>query len=51
VCGTRPLQDESMRLGCEGGLGAATHVTAAFGCVAVGHALEVLLKSRPSVGV
>jgi tRNA A37 threonylcarbamoyladenosine dehydratase len=51
VCGTRPFQGESMRLGCEGGLGAATHVTAAFGCVAVGHALAMLLKSRPSVGV
>lgn len=45
VCGTRPEQGDSLRLGCEGGLGAATHVTAAFGCVAVGRALQMLLKT------
>lgn len=48
VCGVRPESGDSLRLGCEGGLGAATHVTAAFGCVAVGRALEILLKSEPA---
>jgi tRNA A37 threonylcarbamoyladenosine dehydratase len=46
VCGNRPDADDSLRLGCDGGLGAATHVTAAFGCVAVGRALELLLKPK-----
>lgn len=46
VCGTRPDAADDMRLGCEGGLGAATHVTAAFGMAAVGRALEMLLKPR-----
>lgn len=47
VCGTRPDGDRRARLGCEGGLGAATHVTATFGFVAVGRALELLLKATP----
>ncbi|TAN07677.1 MAG: tRNA threonylcarbamoyladenosine dehydratase [Rhodanobacteraceae bacterium] len=51
VCGLRPAQGESLRLGCEGGLGAATHVTAAFGCVAAGRALALLLKPRASISV
>ena len=46
VCGTRPDGNDAMRLGCEGGLGAATHVTAAFGFAAVGRALEMLLKPQ-----
>lgn len=46
VCGTRPAGDDALRLGCEGGLGAATHVTAAFACAAVGRALEMLLKPK-----
>lgn len=48
VCGTRPDGADSMRLGCEGGLGAATHVTAAFAFAAVGRAIEMLLGSDPS---
>jgi tRNA A37 threonylcarbamoyladenosine dehydratase len=46
VCGTRPDGTDSFKLDCGGGLGAATHVTAAFGFAAVGRALEILLKSR-----
>lgn len=46
VCGTRPVGGDALRLGCEGGLGAATHVTATFGFVAVGRVLEMLLKRR-----
>ena len=45
VCGTRPEGGDSLKLDCGGGLGAATHVTAAFGFAAVGRALEILLKS------
>jgi tRNA A37 threonylcarbamoyladenosine dehydratase len=44
VCGVRPAEHAVARSGCEGGLGAATHVTAAFGFAAVGRALEMLLK-------
>ncbi len=51
VCGTRPAAaGDSLRLGCEGGLGAATHVTATFAFVAVGRALEMLLKPGPRSG-
>lgn len=46
VCGTRPANGDAMRLGCEGGLGAATHVTATFGMAAAGRALEMLLKPK-----
>jgi tRNA A37 threonylcarbamoyladenosine dehydratase len=46
VCGTRPEGGDSLKLDCGGGLGAATHVTAAFGFAAVGRALEMLLKDR-----
>jgi tRNA A37 threonylcarbamoyladenosine dehydratase len=45
VCGTRPAGSDSMKLDCGGGLGAATHVTGAFGFAAVGRALEMLLKN------
>ena len=43
VCGTRPTQGESLKLDCGGGLGAATHVTAAFAFAAVSRALAKLL--------
>jgi len=46
VCSTRPQGSDSLKLDCGGGLGAATHVTAAFGFAAVGRALEILLKPR-----
>lgn len=46
VCGVRPPGHDSLKLDCGGGLGAATHVTAAFGFVAVGRALEMLLARR-----
>lgn len=46
VCGVRPEGAESLKLDCGGGLGAATHVTAAFGFAAVGRALEMLLKAK-----
>lgn len=48
VCGIRPDSDGAMKMDCDAGLGAATHVTAAFACTAVGKALEVLLRSRKS---
>ncbi|MGH8052323.1 MAG: tRNA threonylcarbamoyladenosine dehydratase [Stenotrophomonas sp.] len=48
VCGVRPNlgPDEAMKLDCGAGLGAATHITGAFAFVAVGKALEMLLKKR-----
>lgn len=46
VCGLRPAGGESLRLDCEASLGAATHVTAAFGMVAAGRAIERLLQVR-----
>jgi tRNA A37 threonylcarbamoyladenosine dehydratase len=46
VCGTRPAGGDSMKLDCGGGLGAATHVTAAFAFAAVSRALARLLASR-----
>lgn len=48
VCGMRPAGGDAMRLGCEGGLGAAVHVTAGFGLVAAGRALERLLAQQPA---
>ncbi|HEU0277782.1 MAG TPA: tRNA threonylcarbamoyladenosine dehydratase [Rhodanobacteraceae bacterium] len=48
VCGTRPAGGDSLRLGCAGGLGAAMHVTASFGLVAAGRALERLLRTPPA---
>jgi len=50
VCGTRPEGADSLKLDCGGGLGAATHVTAAFGFAAAGRALEMLLKARVPTG-
>ncbi len=46
VCGTRPPGGDTLKLDCGGGLGAATHVTAAFAFAAVGKALEMLLADR-----
>lgn len=45
VCGSRPqASDVASKLDCDGGLGAATHVTGAFAFAMVGKALELLLK-------
>lgn len=48
VCGLRPKlgADASLKLDCGAGLGAATHITGAFAFVAVGKALEMLLKPK-----
>jgi tRNA A37 threonylcarbamoyladenosine dehydratase len=46
VCGTRPEQGETLKLDCGGGLGAATHVTAAFAFAAVSRIIERLLKPK-----
>ena len=43
VCGTRPAGGDVMKLDCGGGLGAATHVTAAFAFAAVSRVLARLL--------
>ena len=45
VCGLRPEQGETLKLDCGGGLGAATHVTAAFAFAAVSRALAKLLAA------
>jgi tRNA threonylcarbamoyladenosine dehydratase len=46
VCGERPAGTEgSLKLDCGGGLGAATHVTATFGFVAVARVIERLLST------
>jgi tRNA A37 threonylcarbamoyladenosine dehydratase len=46
VCGLRPAldADAALRLDCDLGLGAATHVTGTFAFAAVGKALAMLLK-------
>ncbi len=45
VCGTRPADaDAALKLDCGSGLGAAMHVTATFGMVAAGKAIEKLLS-------
>jgi tRNA A37 threonylcarbamoyladenosine dehydratase len=49
VCGTRPAGGEPLKLDCGAGLGAATHVTAAFGFAAVSRVLARLL-ANPSDG-
>lgn len=46
VCGTRPAQGDTLKLDCGGGLGAATHVTAAFAFAAVSRVIERLLKPK-----
>jgi tRNA threonylcarbamoyladenosine dehydratase len=46
VCKTRPADAEgALKLDCSGGLGAAMHVTATFGMVAVARAIERVLQS------
>ncbi|MFA4429361.1 ThiF family adenylyltransferase, partial [Xanthomonas perforans] len=49
VCGIRPQldADATLKLDCGAGLGAATHITGTFAFVAVGKALEMLLKPKP----
>jgi tRNA A37 threonylcarbamoyladenosine dehydratase len=46
VCGVRPAleADAALKLDCGAGLGAATHVTAAFACAAVSRLLPRLLQ-------
>ncbi|MDH5824379.1 tRNA threonylcarbamoyladenosine dehydratase [Luteimonas sp. RD2P54] len=46
VCGLRPRldPDAALKLDCGAGLGAATHITGAFGFAAAGKALELLLR-------
>jgi tRNA threonylcarbamoyladenosine dehydratase len=46
VCGTRPPGEDSFRLDCGTGLGAATHITGAFAFAAVGHMLAKLTAAR-----
>jgi tRNA threonylcarbamoyladenosine dehydratase len=47
VCGTRPASDDGgFKLDCGGGLGAATHVTAAFAFAAVSRAIKRLLAPK-----
>ena len=50
VGGLRPSSagEAALKLDCGAGLGAATHVTGAFAFAAVGKALEMLLKPRPT---
>lgn len=50
VCGTRPEQGAAFKLDCGGGLGAATHVTAAFAFAAVSRALAKLLAEPAKQG-
>lgn len=48
VCGVRPKldPDAALKLDCGAGLGAAAHVTGAFGLAMAGKALELLLRDR-----
>lgn len=48
VSGLRPKlgADAALKLDCGAGLGAATHITGAFAFVAVGKAIEILLKPK-----
>jgi tRNA A37 threonylcarbamoyladenosine dehydratase len=49
VCGTRPAGgDGGLKLDCDAGLGAATHVTATFGFVAAARTIERLLAAGTS---
>ena len=51
VCGVRPAGEGSMGLDCgNGGLGAATHVTASFAFAAVGRILKNLLQPQKPAG-
>ena len=42
VCENKSESGESLKLNCEAGLGAVTHVTAAFGLAAAGHVIREL---------
>lgn len=50
VCGVRPAlaADESLKLDCGAGLGAATHVTGTFGFAMAGKGIELLLRPKAS---
>lgn len=50
VCGLRPSAGGAMKLDCGGGLGAATHVTAAFAFAAVSRAIPRLLLAAEAIG-
>ncbi|HVV98548.1 MAG TPA: tRNA threonylcarbamoyladenosine dehydratase [Rhodanobacteraceae bacterium] len=51
VCGTRPAAsgEAGLKLDCGAGLGAATHVTAAFALAAVSRVIQRLLRSEDQV--
>ena len=53
VSGLRPKldADATLKLDCGAGLGAATHITGAFAFVAVGKAIELLLKGASPASV
>jgi tRNA A37 threonylcarbamoyladenosine dehydratase len=46
VCHAKQTQEGAMRLDCSGGFGAATHVTASFAFLAVGKAINKLIKKK-----
>jgi tRNA threonylcarbamoyladenosine dehydratase len=46
VCLAKPSKDRSMRLDCNSGFGAATHVTATFAFFAVARVIEKILANR-----
>ncbi len=49
VCGLRPEAADGGSLDCGAGLGAVTHVTATFGMVAAGKAIERLLAGKSAI--
>lgn len=49
VCRDKSRVDTVSGLGCSGGLGSATHVTASFGFVAAGHVLGKLASPRAPI--
>ena len=51
VCENKSEGGESLRLNCEAGLGAATHVTAAFGLAAAGHVVGELALIQNALSV
>ena len=51
VCENKSESGESLRLNCEAGLGAATHVTAAFGLAAAGHVVGELALIQNALSV
>lgn len=51
VCGLRPANSDASGMDCDGSLGAATHVTAAFGMVIAGRAIERLLAAQMDPGL